>query len=231
MARRLDPLAAILGGATDLVRHPVSAYRKPPEPGEGRTIDMCAGCDVDCCSYVVPLTVSDAHRIREQLNLPWAAFATLVPYPLRAVTWPIRVGRSAFQLAIKRKRGTCPFRLRFSGLQRCGIHAQRPTACRLFPFLADVEAQRRAPSPMLAQISPQKCPLAWPKDEHSIAELHDLIETSTRGRAQDEEVLRLWNLQLDLPRTRENFFVFLDEEMERRARGETDRGRWRTALW
>jgi Fe-S-cluster containining protein len=231
MDRRLNPLAAILGGATDLVRHPISAYRRPAELAEGRTIDMCAGCDVDCCSYIVPLTVSDAHRIQQQLNLPWTAFATLVPYPTRAVTWPIRVGRRNFQLAIKRKRGTCPFRMRFSGLQRCGIHPLRPMACRLFPFLADVDAQRRAPSSMMAQLPPEKCPLAWPKNDTSVAELHDLIVTATTGRAQDEEVLRLWNLQLDLPRTRENFFLFLEEEMARRARGEAGRGRWRTALW
>ncbi|MFH1812343.1 MAG: YkgJ family cysteine cluster protein [Pseudomonadota bacterium] len=203
-----------------------------PTPGEGRTVDVCAGCEVDCCSHhVLPLSVEDAYAIRIALNLPFEAFATLVPYPNGAPTWPVRLARGKALLALRRRRQSCLFLLRIGGQRRCAIHGVRPMACRLFPFLPDATAQRNAPEGMLAQRVPSECPWCWPRTGQAAAELDRLIVDNARRLDVDTTVLRTWHRQLDLPHQPRSFFRFLDEEMARRAAGDSGPGRWKTSLW
>ncbi|MBN2359012.1 MAG: YkgJ family cysteine cluster protein [Deltaproteobacteria bacterium] len=239
-SRRQEPVAAEPG--THLIEFvsslagraafPADAYRAVPQPGDGRTVDVCAGCEVDCCSsHTVPLTVVDAHRLRRALTLPWSEFVELVPYRAESPTWPVRLNQGRAQLALRRRRRSCVFLLRLGEHRRCGIHGLRPMACRLFPFIADRGAQQRAPAGMLAQRPPRDCPWRWPIAGETSAGLFALIEEDRRARELDQEVLRIWYRQLDLSRTADNFFAFLDEEMGRRARGESGPGRWVTSLW
>ena len=85
--------------------HGAQDYRPPLDPGPGRTVDLCTGCEVDCCSHhVLPLSVVDAYRIHSELKLPFKDFAALVPYPADAPTWPVRLARGRALLALRRRR-------------------------------------------------------------------------------------------------------------------------------
>lgn len=225
-------VAELVGMMSGRAAYQAEAYRPVPEPRDGRTVDICAGCEVDCCShYTLPLSVVDAYRIRAALGLPWSEFVEFAPYRPDSPTWPVRLADERVQLALKRRKRSCSFLLRFGPHRRCGIHGLRPMACRLFPFIGNHISQRHAPSGMLAQRPPRDCPWRWPIDGDTAAALPGLIDEDERSRALDQEVLRIWHRQLNLPRTRDDFFAFLDEEMGRRARGETGPGRWITSLW
>lgn len=209
------------------------AYRSPLQPGEGRTVDLCHGCEVDCCSnHLIPLSVVDAYRIHVGLKLPFVDFAALVAYPADAPTWPVRLGRNGRALlALRRRRKSCIFLHRIVGHRLCAIHALRPMACRLFPFLPDAGAQRMAPVGMRAQRAPGDCPWRWPIDGLESQNLDALIAANEQARDVDQQVLRIWHRQLDMPHDRDHFYLFLQQEMARRAAGATGNGPWRTSLW
>lgn len=227
-----DTVAELVGLMSGRPAYPTEAYRPVPEPGAGRTVDVCAGCEVDCCShYTLPLSVVDAYRIRAALGLPWSEFVEFTRYRPDSPTWPVRLEDDRVQLALRRRDRSCSFLLRFGSHRRCGIHGLRPMACRLFPFIGNHLSQTRAPIGMLAQRPPRDCPWRWPFNGATAVALPALIDEDERTRALDQEVLRIWHRQLNLPRTKENFFSFLDEEMARRERGETGPGRWITSLW
>ncbi len=209
------------------------AYRAPMDPGPGRTVDLCTGCEVDCCSHhVLPLSVVDAWRIHSELKLPFADFAALVPYPADAPVWPVRLakGRRAL-LALRRRRSSCIFLHRIGPHRRCAIHALRPMACRLFPFLPDADAQQKAPEGMMAQLPPSECPGRWPRDGAAVAELDVMLAENEKNQDIDQQVLRIWHRQMNMPHNRDNFYIFLAQEMARRAAGGTGKGPWKTSLW
>jgi len=230
---RVDLVAEMVGKLIGRSVYAARDYRPLPEPGEGQTIDVCGGCEIDCCSaFTVPLNVTDAYEIRSTLRVPWEAFAELVPYQQQSPTFAVRLqGKGPAMLALKRRGRSCVFLLKLGQQRRCGMHALRPTACRLFPYLGDADAQRSPPDGMLAQRPPRDCPWCWPADETALAALQVQIDESDRRRAIDHEVLRIWHRQMDLEHTKANFFRFLEEELGRRARGETGSGRWLTRLW
>ncbi len=212
--------------------HPASAYQRGPWSEGEQPLDVCADCAALCCTtYLVPLSVIDAHLLGRDLNLPLASFATLAPYARDSPTWWVRIGEERQQLVLRRRARRCVFRLGLGGHTRCAVHALRPLACQLFPRIANATVQRRAPRGMLAQRPPGDCPRAWPASAAARAELDRLIVEDTRQREIDQAVLRTWSRQLNLAHTRVNFFSFLELEMDRRARGEDGPGPWRTALW
>ncbi|MFH1808321.1 MAG: YkgJ family cysteine cluster protein [Pseudomonadota bacterium] len=212
--------------------HPTSAYEHRPWSADAETADVCAGCPAPCCTtYVVPLNVVDAYRLRSELGLEWRAFATFAPYHHDAPTWWVRLGQHKHQLALKRRKRRCLFVRRVGGQLQCSVHAQRPKACRVFPIIANRVAQRRAPPGMLAQQPPSECPRAWPSSSRARDALEQLIVDDETQRAVDREVLRIWSRQLNVKHTRTNFFAFLDEIMARRGHGDLGSGRWRTSLW
>lgn len=212
--------------------HGAKDYRAPLDPGPGRTVDLCTGCDVDCCSHhVLPLTVVDAYRIHKELKLPFQDFAALVPYPADAPTWPVRLARGRALLALRRRRSSCIFLHRIGPHRRCAIHALRPMACRLFPFLPDADAQKKAPEGMMAQMPPNECPWRWPRDSQAVSELDAMLDENVRSQEIDQQVLRIWHRQMNMPHDRDHFYEFLDQEMARREAGGSGNGPWRTALW
>jgi Fe-S-cluster containining protein len=232
LKQEVDSIAEIVGALTGRAVYAPTAYREVADPRDGETADVCGGCEVDCCSnYVIPLNVTDAYRIWKALRLPWTSFAAMARYPSAAPTWPVRLPDGGAMLALRRRRGSCPFVMRLAGQRRCGIHALRPTACRLFPFLPDDDAQRRSPVGMMAQRPPRDCPWRWPNSPEAIEALDQLIAESQRLRTLDVEVLRTWHRQMNMPHTEENFFIFLEQEMERRDRGGDEPSPWITRLW
>ena len=213
---RVDLIAELVGGMVGRAVYAARDYREVVAEGAGETIDVCAGCEVDCCaSFTVPLNVVDAMRLRRGLDLPWTTFVALAACPPDMPTFPVRLGQGRAMLSLKRRRGACPFRLRLGRHRRCGVHALRPTACRLFPFLPDLDAQRRAPQGMLAQRPPRDCPWRWPASDQARAELELKLKEDARLRRIDGEVLRRWHRQTEQLHTARNFFHFLELELQR----------------
>lgn len=228
-SQEFEEMICLMGGRPP---QPPEAYRVLEQQGEGRTVDVCGNCRINCCAdFVIPLTVVDAQRLRTGLMLDWSAFATLTDYHSDNPNWPIRLKNRKAQLSLKRRRGGCLFLLNLGGQRRCGGHALRPIACRMFPFVANRVAQSRAYPGMQTQLPPSRCPWAWPADEAAKREVLDLITEDELAREIDQSVLRTWSRQMNLPHTKENFFLFLQQEMDRRDKGENGPSPWRTALW
>jgi Fe-S-cluster containining protein len=81
----------------------------------------CVACRAPCCQKAdVPLTGHDVWRLVRTLGLPWEAFAT---YDERGFRLRVSID------------GACTFLLALpDGWHRCGVHALRPSSCRLYPY-------------------------------------------------------------------------------------------------
>ena len=105
----------------------------------------CAGCHGDCCTvHDVPLSAFELRRLRRALGLPWNAVATVVE-DRNMLARGVRLSRAPvwkrFNLR-RRPSGACQFLLELEGgHRRCGVHALRPGACRIYPLLPDRTAQ------------------------------------------------------------------------------------------
>lgn len=108
----------------------------------------CSGCGRCCRDLHVPLTLADARR------LPASAVAWRAPHEVDMTGEPesfviLPEGRRVMMLA--RVGGVCVF-LRDD---RCSVHAQRPAACRLYPF--DVSTGRKGGIRRLRVLQPNLC--------------------------------------------------------------------------
>jgi Fe-S-cluster containining protein len=98
----------------------------------------CFGCSTPCCvEYVVPISGHDLWRLTRALGVPWQELVTLRRTPDDWVeSFRLHAGgeRQAFLLR-KKPSGGCALLLELpDGSQRCGAHAARPLACRVYPF-------------------------------------------------------------------------------------------------
>lgn len=208
-------------------------YREPPVHEGGAEIDMCADCDVDCCSgHVIPVNIFDAWRLRSVLNIPFREFLGLVPHQQGSPTHPVRMHDGKYTLMLKRRADkSCGFLIKMGSQRRCGVHALRPDACRIFPFLPDLEIQEKAVGDELVQMHPSHCPWKWPPTtEHKARVLRD-IRDNTDHRAIDREVLTRWYWVIGVERTVENFFEFLEDEVPRVMLRPDEPSRYLASLW
>jgi Fe-S-cluster containining protein len=211
----------------------LSMYRAPPVEQGGKEADMCAGCDVDCCTgHVIPLNALDAWRIRSGMDIPFADFVGLVPWSKGAPCHYVRLGDARYTMVLRRRGdGSCSFLVRVGQERRCGIHALRPDACRIFPYLPDVETQVAQPGHNLVQLHPSFCPWRWPSTpEHKARVLKDIAD-NTDHRKLDRDVLSTWYWALGVEKTVENFYAFLEEELARRMTRPHEKSRFLTTLW
>ncbi|MBI5497820.1 MAG: YkgJ family cysteine cluster protein [Deltaproteobacteria bacterium] len=211
----------------------LSLYREPPVHQGGREADMCAHCDVDCCTgHVIPLNCVDAWRIHHTLGIPFREFIALVPWDHSVPTHGVRIGEERFSMALRRRwDGSCAFLLRVGQERRCGIHAVRPDACRIFPFIPDAGMQEREPGDGLVQMHPFHCPWRWPATpEHKARVLRDIRDNEAHRRA-DREILSRWFWAVGVPKTAENFWEYLEVEMPRHFLRPDQKSRYLTTLW
>lgn len=212
---------------------PLSLYRDPPVQEGGAEIDMCAGCDVDCCSgHVIPINAFDAWRIRSVLNVPFRDFLGLVPADAAAPTHAVRIGGQRFTMVLKRREDrSCGFLIKLGNERRCGIHGLRPDACRIFPFLPDEEMQRAQEGNTMLQMHPAHCPWRWPSTaEHKARVLQD-IQDNVAHRKMDRELLTRWFWAIGVPKTVDAFFQFLEDELPRVMLRPDEPSKYMTSLW
>jgi Fe-S-cluster containining protein len=220
----------------NLIGRPVVAqelYRPPPVREGGAEIDMCAGCDVDCCSgHVIPINCFDAWRLRHTLNIPFREFLGLVPWQRSTPTHYVRLGNDKYTMVLRRRLDkSCQFLLRVGAQRRCGVHAIRPDACRIFPFLPDLAAQKAQSGHNLLQMHPSHCPWRWPATPEHQARVHKDIEDNARHRELDRDVLSTWFWAIGVEKTVAGFFDFLETELSRRMLRPDEPSTYATSLW
>lgn len=199
-----------------VLRHQPSAdgaYRPAPESPDGEPVDLCHSCDVDCCSgFQVPVNLHDVKRLKQALNLPARDFLAVVnghpQLPVAQIPW----GGERKALALRRRPdGSCAFLVRIGSRRLCGVHALRPDACRLFPFVANAQVQRAAGPERLLQLHPSHCPWKWPvTPERRESVLRDINDNGTH-RVFDREVMAGF-LPGDSP-TEDELFGWLDRTL------------------
>jgi Fe-S-cluster containining protein len=99
----------------------------------------CFGCTTPCCfEYVVPVNGHDLWRLARDLSLPWAELVTVRKTPddwAESFMLDDGTDRYAFMLR-KRADGGCAMLVTLGAHHRCGVHASRPLACRVYPMHA-----------------------------------------------------------------------------------------------
>lgn len=133
-AARLDDERATIDAA---VRAHQGRGRRLPVVGDS----PCFGCGTSCClDYVVPVNAHDVWRLCRALGLPWGALVVVQPTPsdwMESFTLDSTGRKQALHLR-RRAGGACALLTSLpDGSHRCGVHAARPLACRVYPYLGD----------------------------------------------------------------------------------------------
>jgi Fe-S-cluster containining protein len=113
------------------------AVRKLPVVGDS----ACFGCTTSCClDYEVPVNAHDVWRLMRALTLPWNALVRVRPTPADYME-SFTLDNSGRKLALQLHRldnGACALLTTLpDGTQRCGVHVERPLACRVYPYRGD----------------------------------------------------------------------------------------------
>jgi hypothetical protein len=98
----------------------------------------CFTCTTPCCAeYIVPMSAFDVRRLELAIGVSWKA---LVEVRLTEERWvdSFRLDGSMRRYAIyllRRPSGACNLLVELpGGHRRCGAHAGRPLACRIYPY-------------------------------------------------------------------------------------------------
>ena len=97
----------------------------------------CFGCTTPCCfEYVVPVNGHDLWRLVRDLSLPWSELVTVRKTPGDwAESFALDEGNDRFAFLLpKRPGGACALVVSLGAHHRCGVHASRPLACRVYPL-------------------------------------------------------------------------------------------------
>jgi len=138
-ADRLDEERATLAAAIAEMRAAAgdTSARKLPVVAD----TPCFGCTTSCClDYDVPVNAHDVWRLMRALAVPWRALVRPRPTPsdwMESFTLDDSGRKLALHL-IRRGNGACALLTTLpDGAHRCGVHAERPLACRLYPYRGD----------------------------------------------------------------------------------------------
>jgi Fe-S-cluster containining protein len=159
----------------------------------------CFGCTTGCCrEYDVELSGFDLWRLVRGADVPWRALAEV----RRAFTAERAAAVGAFvldesahrySLWLRRHRGgACVALLELPGQQmRCGAHAHRPLACRLYPYRPAVSPTAGAHG---ALVGHALCPpRSRQRFEAAQAGVRPAIEAELVEHALWMRLVRRWN--------------------------------------
>jgi Fe-S-cluster containining protein len=130
----------------------------PLRPAE----DPCRVCPARCCHQKVIVSVPEALRIADTLDVPLASVVDFVPldgphsFPLdadaaRASVWRAFEGTAGIALR-RRDDGACWFLVDLDGFKRCSAYALRPGSCRLYPVSFEWGDLRSGPTQLLCPV-------------------------------------------------------------------------------
>lgn len=169
-------------------------YRPAPSSDAGTELDLCAGCDVDCCTnHLVPLNLVDIARLAITLNMHPKEFVGVVDWQPQMPVQPLLWGSGKRALALRRHANqSCAFLVKLGPHRRCGVHGVRPDACRVFPFVHEATKQRLQPAGRLLQLHPSHCPWRWPVSEERRAQVLQDLEDNQNHREWERQQLGAW---------------------------------------
>jgi len=150
----------------------------------------CFDCTEVCCAeFRIYLFPSDLFRLSCLLGL--APEKICLPVQIGSenadhLPWSFSLGEEErFLLGLRRKRGRCLFHLSLSGSGRCGVHPNRPLACRAYPFMARKH--------QLSLMRQALCPGRWSLSEQERGAQLALGRRLVRESVQFEGFLETWH--------------------------------------
>jgi Fe-S-cluster containining protein len=154
----------------------------------------CAGCHGPCClHHEVPISGHDLWRLVRGLSVPWRDLVEV-----DADTHPLydgfRLDRSSryhyFRLR-RRAHGACQLLVEIEGgHRRCGVHALRPSPCRLYPLVPALDA------PFAEFSGHAQCPPPQAAAYRAAAdELLPLVDDESAERMLWARVIDRWELR------------------------------------
>jgi Fe-S-cluster containining protein len=172
------------------------------------TADPCVDCTTGCCvSYVVPLTGFDLWRLCRGLQLPWHQVAEVRSEFAHWEGFALHAGAARYGLFLRAqpRTETCHFLMRLpGGAWRCGAHAVRPMACRVYPYKA-------SPAGGLEMVAHAMCPapsLAWFEERRASARVP--VEEELAERQLYLFALAHWNQHMAKSPHRYDAELFID---------------------
>jgi Fe-S-cluster containining protein len=198
---RLDDERATIEAA--IAEHAGDAPRRLPVVDES----PCFGCTTSCCSdYLVAVNAHDLWRLTRELGLPWTALAAVrstLPDYAESFALDDSGGRFGFHLH-RTASGACTLLTRLGdGVERCGVHAVRPLACRVYPFQGTwtpyqpirFVADALCPPPQRARFELKKPELA-PEVVQEVGERHRYLRVVRRWdeAARTRPATRPWSV-------------------------------------
>jgi Fe-S-cluster containining protein len=166
----------------------------------GKVLAGCADCDGKCCrELVVDLTAAEVRGIADATGLNPADFVRFLHKPpSQVVSPPFRMGPQdpGVMLALDKKNDGsdgCVFLVELSGGQgRCGIYADRPPLCRVYPF---------HPNKLRVGIEP-RCdgvcsPANWTFAAVDLLPLRRDVLWIAKAWVQHRQVVAQWNAMVD----------------------------------
>lgn len=153
------------------------------------SLTPCAECDGRCCFMRIVVSTVDALRVSRALAVPLLSHLQAVPWSRELTTtyaWPFKLddgGRHVF--TFRRTPGGGCVHLAADG--RCGAYADRPSNCRLYPFVLEDE---RGVIPAGSQ---EHCPVQWLQNDELRGSLAADVARYREQRELDVQVVRFWN--------------------------------------
>lgn len=153
----------------------------------------CFGCTTSCClDYEVPVNAHDVWRLTRALAVPWEALVCVRPTPatwMESFTLDASGKKQALHL-VRAAGGACGLLVTLpDGARRCGVHALRPLACRLYPYRGDW-----TPGAPVRLQSDAVCPAAqhaaWDVERHAAV---DDVAAQVDERRVYMRALARWN--------------------------------------
>jgi Fe-S-cluster containining protein len=158
------------------------------------SMEPCTRCPGHCCSATIRLSAWEAFRIALLLGITIESMTTLEPVadgekpPPQSHPFRLDDGRFIFTLRhADSGYDRCVFVMDLDGRGRCGVHALRPGACRIFPFEVEMEGRH------LWVGTQAPCPTKWLQDDTTPQKVLADVDAWDADLARDKELVSKWN--------------------------------------
>ncbi len=175
-------------------------------------VGACSTCAARCCRLIVKLSLPDAIRYCNTLQVPFFVGLRLTPSAHlrhsfkvdndpRVMSFPENYQGAAEIMLRRRDDGACASLLEIAGHQRCGVYGARPTICRQYPLGFSSPVAKGGPEVVICQVPYG----VTPQEEE---ELKKEMARSIEDWELHDDVVEYWNQQEHSSRTVRDFLEF-----------------------
>ena len=174
----------------------------------------CTGCGNCCKDPLLPLTDGDVRRIMQRTGdapndiVRWVDRAGIDMDDEPEAFVRLRQGKRV--MVLRQAHGRCRY---LGSDDRCGIYADRPLGCRIYPF--DPEFTTKGKVRRLTLVRATECPYEL-DGENSVSDIRELHERYSDAHEAYNEKVAEWNREQArrvrrgyAPETASEFFAFL----------------------